>query len=863
MVRVGVRIRPDERNCVSSENLTRAECHERSSNLASKSYEVYLDLRDVKDKDTFLSRTIVSFAATKGSSSWIDLIAQEVQRITLNGEDVAVSNFDGYRIQMANLQAENVLEVEAICNYSITGEGLHKFTDPADNEIYLYSQFEIADARRVFACFDQPDLKATFTFNVSAPTHWKVFSNTTAKITDIDNGKLHAFKATPRISTYITAICAGNYFGVEDSYTGKFGTYPLGLYCRQSLSEFLDADDMFLITKQGFGVFETAFDVGYPFEKYDQIIVPEFNAGAMENAGCVTFYEGVIYRSRATDHEREFRSNTILHEMAHMWFGDLVTMKWWDDLWLNESFAEWASYYANGSGTRFKQAWTSFMVDRKLWAYREDQMSGTHPIATDMIDLDTVEVNFDGITYAKGASTLRQLVAFVGEADFMKGISAYFKKHAWGNTELKDLLHELELASGRDLSSFTKSWLQTSGVNLMYPEIELNADGTYKEVVIKQLPPTEPAGLSPELRTHRMALGLYTKSDSGLTRTEKVELDVAGATTVVTQLAGVEQPDLLLLNDEDLTFSKIRLDARSLQTAVDSTGDIPDSLPRALLLSAAWDMTRDAEMSTGDFIKLVERALPKETFIPIIQRVLMQLRTAAQLYSHPAKREQHLQGLADVFLEWAQTFAAESDAQFAAAKNFVAIARTNEQLDVVAKLYSGDMSINGVKVDTDFRWLLLDRLVQVGRAGVAEIDTEEARDKTSTGRNNAAKAKAAIPSKDAKAKAWKSIMEDDSLSNDVLNATVMGFNNPDQKELLAQYVDSYFSELPNIWANRSNESAQTITVGLYPMYQFDETIVSKTEAFLTSGEIPHGCKRLVGDGRDGLVRALECQKADA
>ena len=848
---------------MSSENLTRAECAERSSLVASKSYVVKLDLRDVNERDTFNSHTTITFSGTEGSTSWIDLIAPEVTRITLNGEVLDLSLFDGFRIQLPNLKSENVLEVAAICQYSITGEGLHKFRDPADDEIYLYSQFEIADARRVFACFDQPDLKATFAFEVSAPSHWKVFSNTTAKITEVENGKLHVFKPTPRISTYITAICAGNYYGVEDSYTGKFGTYPLGLYCRQSLSEFLDAEDMFLITKQGFGVFENAFDLGYPFEKYDQIIVPEFNAGAMENAGCVTFYEGVIYRSRATDHEREFRSNTILHEMAHMWFGDLVTMKWWDDLWLNESFAEWASYYANNAGTRFKQAWTAFMVDRKLWAYREDQLSGTHPIATDMVDLDTVEVNFDGITYAKGASTLRQLVAFVGEEDFMKGISAYFKKHAWGNTELKDLLHELELASGRDLSGFTKSWLQTSGVNLMYPEIELNDDGTYKKVLIKQLPPLEPVGLSPELRTHRMALGLYNNSSSGLTRTDKIEIDVSGAETVVEKLAGVTQPDLLLLNDEDLTFSKIRLDERSLKTAVDSTGDIPDSLPRALLLSAAWDMTRDAEMSTGDFIKLVERALPKETFIPIIQRVLLQLRTAAQLYSHPTKREQHLSNLADTFLDWAQSFEKESDAQFAAAKNFVAIARTEKQLDVVAKLYSEEMTIPGIKVDTDFRWLLLDRLVQVGRAGVKEIEAEEARDKTSTGRNNAAKAKAAIPTKEAKAKAWKSIMEDDTLSNDVLNATVMGFYNPDHKELLAEYVDRYFDTLPRIWSSRSNEIAQTITLGLYPMYQFDESTVSKTEEFLSSADVPHGCKRLVGDGKDGLVRALMCQKVDA
>ncbi|MEY3697156.1 MAG: hypothetical protein RJA41_806, partial [Actinomycetota bacterium] len=585
---------------MSTENLTREECALRAKTVSVQNYEIHLDLTDVASSATFGSVTRVSFKAQPGSSTWIDLIAPEVIEAKLNGVAIDSASFDGTRLQLTGLNEENVLEVIANCAYSNTGEGLHKFTDPADNEIYLYSQFEIADARRVFACFDQPNLKATYEFTVDAPSHWKVFSNTFAEKSELPNGTRHKFAETKVMSTYITAIVAGDYFGVTDWYKGEFGTYPLGWYCRKSLSEFLDHEDMFLITKQGFEQFEKDFGVGYPFEKYDQIIVPEFNAGAMENAGCVTFYEGVIYRSRATDHEREFRSNVILHEMAHMWFGNLVTMEWWDDLWLNESFAEWASYYANNAATRFDQAWTSFHVDRKLWGYREDQMSGTHPISTDMIDLDTVEVNFDGISYAKGASTLRQLVAFVGEKDFLAGVSSYLKKNAWGNTELKDLLSELEAASGRDLSKFTDSWLKTSGVNMLKPEIELNADGTYKSVAITQLPPLEPAGLAPELRKHRIAIGLYNKTAKGLERVQQVELDVEGPRTEIKELVGIKQPDLLLLNDDDLTFAKIRLDERSLKTAVESLGTIPDSLARALMMSAAWDMTRDAEMATSD-----------------------------------------------------------------------------------------------------------------------------------------------------------------------------------------------------------------------------------------------------------------------
>lgn len=846
---------------MATENLTRDECALRAETVDVKHYDVVLDLTDVRDSATFTSVTTVTFEATPGADTFIDLMAPEILRATLNGQEIASDHFDGTRLQLHNLAADNVLVVEAHCAYSNTGEGLHKFVDPADNEIYLYSQFEIADARRVFTCFDQPSLKATYTFTVDAPAHWRVFSNTTAEITDVANGKRHAFAITKRMSTYITAIVAGPYYGVTDSYTGKFGTYPLGLYCRDSLKEFLDVEDFFTITKQGFDVFERDFAVAYPFEKYDQIIVPEFNAGAMENAGCVTFYEGVIYRSRATDHEREFRSNTILHELAHMWFGNLVTMVWWDDIWLNESFAEWASYYANNIGTRFNQAWTSFMVDRKLWAYREDQMSGTHPIATDMIDLDTVEVNFDGITYAKGASTLRQLVAFVGEKDFLAGLSTYFKKYAWGNTELKDLLAELEAASGRDLSAFTESWLKTAGVNLVRPEVAVDASGNYTSVVVVQEPPAEPAGLSPELRKHRMAIGLYNVTENGLERVQRLEVDIDGARTEIAELAGVAQPDLLLLNDDDLTFAKIRLDERSLKTAIEHLASLENSLSRALLWTAAWDMTRDADMSTGAFLDLITSAMKQEPFIPVIQRVLVQARTAAMFYAAPENREQYLVRLADAYLDWARSLPAGSDAQFASAKNFVATARTAEQLGLVRDLLSGAASIEGVTVDADFRWMLLGRLAATGNATLAEIDALAAEDVTAAGQRNAASARASIPTRDAKDAAWDAIFNGD-LSNEVLGATVGGFLHMDQAELLKPYIDPYFAALPAIWAEKSNEIAQTITNGLFPAIHVSQEIVDKTNHFLETVEVPFGCKRLVGEGRDALVRSLKAQLAD-
>jgi len=846
---------------MATTNLTREECANRATLIDVSNYGIHLDLLDVRDSDTFLSTTTVTFSAEVGSSSWIDLIAPTIVSATLNGEELPATDFDGTRLSLHNLAADNTLVVVAHCEYSRTGEGLHKFTDPADNEIYLYSQFEIADARRVYACFDQPDMKAVFTFTIDAPSAWKVFSNTFAETEELTGGTRHRFATTKKMSTYITAVIAGAYEGATDEYVGPHGTYPLGLYCRRSMREFLDVEDFMLITKQGFEFFEREFSVAYPFGKYDQIVVPEFNAGAMENAGCVTFYEGTIYRSRATDNQRQWRANTILHEMAHMWFGNLVTMKWWEDLWLNESFAEWSSYYANNLATRFTESWTSFLVDRKLWGYREDQASGTHAIATDMADLDAVEVNFDGIAYAKGASTLRQLVAFVGEKEFLAGISQYFKKYAWGNTELKDLLAELEEVSGRDLSAFTATWIQTEGVNLLRPDITLAADGTYASVRVRQEPPTEPAGVSQQLRKHRIAVGLYSLNGNAMECTQRIELDVDGPVTNIPQLAGVKQPDLLLLNDLDYTYAKIRLDERSLKTAVNHLADIDDSLNRALIWTALWDMTRDAEMRSRDFLDVVVSSGKREPQVAITSRLFGQARSAASFYARPANRPAYMQSLATAFLEWAHSLEVGSDTQFSAARQFVACASSQEHLEILRGLLNGSYSINGVTVDKDFRWAIVIRLASRGWLGLEEIAEEEQRDQTKDGRNSAVVARAAIPTAEAKQAAWDAIFSNE-LSNEELESTIGGWQTLDNADLLAPYVDRYFAALPRVWADLSNESAQKITEGLFPMMQLHEETIQKANDFLEIADIPHGCRRLVSEGRDAVARSLRGQAID-
>lgn len=804
----------------------------------------------------------MQFAARAGNSTWVDYIAPVVTKIELNGKELDLSAHDGFRIRLTGLEDNNTLVVVGQSKYMNTGEGLHRFIDPVDNEVYLYSQFEIADARRVFACFDQPDQKATYQFTVTAPNHWKVQSNSpTPAAKEVRTGVVkYEFAPTPRISTYITAIVAGPYHEVKDQYEGKFGTYPLGLFCRKSLAQYLDPDDLFTVTKQGFKYFEDAFDTAYPFGKYDQLFVPEFNAGAMENAGCVTHHEDYVFRSKVTQAAYEQRANTVLHEMAHMWFGDLVTMKWWDDLWLNESFAEWAAHHASVSATKYTEAWTNFVNQRKAWGYRQDQLPTTHPIVADMVDLDAVEVNFDGITYAKGASALRQLVAWVGEDKFFAGIRSYFKKYAWGNTELADLLAELEVASGRDLHDWTQRWLQTAGVNTLRPEIVIE-NGVYQSVAVIQEPPVAPAGVEQLLRPHRIGIGVYSKTGDKITRINRVEIDVDGARTEVTQLTGKPAGDLLLLNDGDFTFVKIRLDEQSAKFASANLYSVDDSVSRALIWAAAWDMTRDAQMSTNDYLSMIMNADLVEMGIGVTQQLLLQARSAIEQFGAPAKRHGYRDKLIAAILTQLPHAPAGSDHQLAFVRNVIALARTEEHTDLLRAWLDGTRTPAGLVIDTDLRWAFISRLASLGALPASAIEEELARDNTAGGQRQAAAARSALPTAEAKALAWASVVESDKLPNAILNSTVGGFAQPDQRDLLAPYVSKYFAALTQIWKTRTNEIAQSLTTGLFPSLLASEDILKQADDFLAS-DTDAGSTRLVKELRDNVARSLRCQSFD-
>ncbi|MFG2695982.1 aminopeptidase N [Kitasatospora sp. NPDC048407] len=849
-------------------NLTREEARTRAALLHVESYDIELDLSSAREGGTFRSTTVVRFTATEtGASTFIDLVAPAVSEIVLNGRALPLENFADSRIALPDLAAANELRVVADCAYTNTGEGLHRFVDPADGETYLYTQFEVPDARRVFANFEQPDLKAAFAFTVTAPTGWVVVSNSpTPEPTGDGDTRVWTFEPTPRISTYITALVAGPYVGVFDAYENGAQRVPLGVYCRPSLREFLDADAIFAVTKQGFDYFQDKFDFAYPFAKYDQLFVPEFNAGAMENAGAVTLRDQYVFRSKVTDASYEMRAATILHELAHMWFGDLVTMEWWNDLWLNESFATFAEVVcqAEAPGSKWPHSWTTFANQMKTWAYRQDQLPSTHPIMAEINDLEDVQVNFDGITYAKGASVLKQLVAYVGQDAFFQGVRAYFKRHAWGNTRLTDLLGALEEASGRDLRVWSKAWLETAGINVLRPALEVAADGTIESFAVLQEAPALPAGARGEavLRPHRIAIGLYELVDGKLERAERIELDVDGERTEVPQLTGRRRPAVLLLNDDDLSYAKVRLDADSLAVVTEHLGDFTDSLPRALCWASAWDMTRDGELATRDYLSLALAGLPRESDIGVVQSVHRQVKLALELYADPAWRESGLQRWAAAAETALREAPAGSDHQLAWARALAGSARTDGQLALLAGLLDGTETVEGLAVDTELRWTLLGRLVATGRADEAAIDAELARDNTSSGQEHAATCRAARPTAEAKAEAWESVVESDTLTNYVQEAVIAGFQQPDQRDLLTPYTEKYFASVKQVWETRSHEISQQIIGGLYPSYAVSQATLDATDAWLASAEPAPALRRQVVEARAGVERALKAQAAD-
>ena len=845
-------------------NLTRVEAEERKS-IVQYPIHYSVDLNLTQGDTTFVSTSTIQFGAKAGESTFLDLIADEVTSVTLNGESVEPGEvFADDRIALNNLRERNEVVVTAVCRYSTTGEGLHRSVDPSDGNVYLYSQFEVPDARRVYAVFDQPDLKAVFRFSVLAPCSWIVMSNMPVERTEdtdqmtldgtlgtkpAEHAKRWTFAPTPTMSSYLTAICAGPYAEWHTTYQNEDGrTIPMAQYCRQALKDDFakDVDYLFDITKKGFAFYAKTWGVPYPYAKYDQIYVPEYNAGAMENIGMVTIRDSYVFSSKVTDALAERRVVTVLHELAHMWFGDYVTMKWWNDLWLNESFAEFTSTLATAEATEWKDAWATFCSGEKSWALNQDQLSTTHPIVAPINDLNDTYVNFDGITYAKGASVLKQLVAYVGRSEFFEGINHYLYRHAYSNATLNDLLTELEGTSGRDLKTWSAQWLEQAGINTIATDLHTAQDGTISELTLHQFAPTD----HPVLREHRLAVGFYNEDEESgkVVRTDRIELDVDGEATTVTEAAGKPRPQFLLTNDDDLTYTKLRFDDESLAFATANLYRFDDALARAVIWLALWDMTRDGELAASDFIGTTLKLLSTETESTTFRYALACLSTTVWHYTDRTKRAAIAQHTAQALLDLAKQAPAGSDMQFQLISAYLTYGVEGDSAfaDTVRGLLSGSLVLEGLELDNNFRWSLVRALSSINAIDEADIQQELERKDTTENREFALAARAARATAEAKAWAWNEAIHDEVLTNAQLESVASGFASTPSQELAEPYVKEYFDSAEWIWNHKTFHMAEALLEGLYPRYADPATLVELGDKWLAShADADNALRRLI------------------
>ncbi|WP_446210986.1 aminopeptidase N [Micromonospora sp. IBSANI012] len=832
-------------------SLTRVEATARRALITVESYEVDLDLSGGAER--FRSTATIRFRATPGADTFVEVKPARLLGTRLNDRDLDPDSLADNRLPLTGLTEENTLTVTAEMAYSNTGEGMHRFVDPADGETYLYAMSFLDDVQRLFAAFDQPDLKAPVTLSVTAPPEWTVAAN--GQLAANPRPGRWEFAPTAPLATYFVSLIAGPWHVRRAEHDG----IPLGVYCRRSLAEHLDADidEILTVTRQCFDRFHQLFAERYPFAKYDQAFVPEFNAGAMENPGLVTLRDDYVFRSAVTDTQRELRATTIAHEMAHMWFGDLVTMRWWDDLWLNESFAEYLGTRVTAEATRFDQAWTTFAMRRKAWGYTADQRPSTHPVAPEEVrDAAQGLLNFDGISYAKGASVLRQLVAWLGDEAFLAGLNAHFAAHRFGNATLADLLASLSSASGRDLTDWAERWLRRPQVNTLRMETAVDANGRWVDAALVQTAPDA----HPVLRPHRVGVGRY--APDGTVHRLEVDLDpdTDKGRTELTALIGEPATGLLLPNDGDLTFAKIRLDAASADAVPMVLPGLGDPLARALLWGEALDAARDGERPVAAVVALITAALPAETEVIIAEDVLTLSRGLIDRYLDPLAREAALLRVAGACAALLAGAPAGGSLQLAAARGLIA---ASTDTGLLAGWLAGDGVPEGLAVDTDLRWALLLRLVVLGAAGEPEIAAQAAADRSATGAERAACCRAALPDAEGKRVAWEIVTTSTELSNRLVEATAEGFWQPEQAELTAPYVERYFADMPAAARLRTAWTADRVTTLAFPRYAVAQPTRELAAALLARDDLTPGLRRWVTDLDDDLRRALVARTAVA
>ena len=834
--------RPD---LARSANLTREETTARAASVTLDTVHVELDLRGARDVDarSFASTSTLTFRST-APETWIDFIGESVDEVVVNG-DVQPVAWDGARIRVTNLQGHNIVTIRAHARFSTTGEGLHRFTDPVDGEVYLYTQYEPADSRRAYACFEQPDLKARWLFEVTAPAEWEVLSNgaETERVA-VPDGVRVSFRETPPLSSYITAVAAGPYRRVQGLWRAGERRVPLGVLCRASLATHLDAEEILDITRRGLDFFTEAFAFDYPWGKYDQIFVPEYNLGAMENPGLVTFTEGYVFRGASTLAQREARANTILHEMAHMWFGDLATMRWWDDLWLKESFADFMGSHVAAAAAGYADAWVSFASRRKGWAYEQDQLPTTHPIVADITDLEAAKLNFDGITYAKGASVLKQLVAYVGEEAFFRAAQRYFAEHAYDNTTLEDLLRALEGASGRDLRTWSDAWLQTTGMS------ELRVERGAQPVVVQ----TDP-------RPHRITVGLYAFEGQTLIRRAGVDLDIEAERTAMS-VPVLPDADLIVPNDDDRTYAKVRLDARSTDAVARGLSSITDRLARSVIWAALWNAVRDAELPVGRYLEIVTRHAPREDSVALLADVIAHTGYAIANYVGQHARPALAASWLATAWEGMRSAAAGSDSQLAWARAVGGAAAFDDAraADLRAMLDGRTPPPDGLSLDPDLRWGWVFALSATGHMTTDDLDAELRRDRTATGHASRRAAGAARPDASVRAQAWRDAWSDPTLTNDHLDATISGIRAGGRRDLIERFDEDYFDRIRSVWDERSIEIARRLVAGLFPA---SPSLDLADQWLRGNADAPGALRRIVVEQRDRLARALRVRAAQS
>ncbi|MFC8429768.1 aminopeptidase N [Streptomyces sp. NPDC057253] len=825
--------------------LTRDEAQTRAKLLDVHRYTIALDL--TTGDETFASQTVVRFTARAEADTFVELKPAELRAATLDGRPLDPETLDGNRLPLTGLTTgEHELRIDAVMRYSRTGEGMHRFTDPSDGESYVYTQLFMDDVQRVFAAFDQPDLKAVFDLTVTAPEGWSVLAN---GITEhLGDGRWQA-ATTPLISTYLVAVAAGPWHSVRTEHRGL----PFGIHCRRSLAPYLDpdADEIFEITKQCYDRYHEKFEEPYPFDSYDQAFVPEFNAGAMENPGLVTFRDEFVYRSAVTDTERQTRAMVIAHEMAHMWFGDLVTLRWWDDIWLNESFAEYMGYQTLTEATRFTDTWVDFGVMRKGWGYDADQRPSTHPVAPEKVD-DTASalLNFDGISYAKGASALRQLVHWLGEKDFLAGINTHFARHRFGNATLADFIDSLASATERDVHAWADAWLRTTGVDTLRPVVTRGEEGTYTLQVEHQ-----------GSRPHRIAVGLYDQdvTDEGrhLVLRHRLDLDVPQTEP----LPIGKRPALLLLNDGDLTYAKVRFDAESFKTVTECLSGLPSPLTRAVVWNALRDAVRDGELAPSAYLEAARAHLPHETDLALVQGVLAFAATyVADRYITPEERPA-AQSLLTALCRDLIRRTEDGDnpgLRLIAVRHCINVAA---HPDTIAAWLADGTVPGGPELDPELRWRVLARLAVLGATDETAIAAELARDPSATGQEGAARCRAALPTEEAKAAAWDAMFTRDDLSNYLFTATAQGFWQPEQTDLVRQYVPRYYQDAVALAARRGPAIADAVGRWAFPDYAIDEDNLNLGRTCLNDADPIPALRRKLVDQLDDLGRALRVRQA--